>query len=67
MRIEKSEPRVGPWAAIGFGNNWPGHLQEQSRRRGTDSQANQFRFDQPWEGNDLGQSSSQGGYRFMEK
>lgn len=34
MRVEKSEPRVGPWAAIGFGDNWPGHLQEQSRRGG---------------------------------
>lgn len=34
MRVEKSEPRVEPWAAMGFGDNRPGHFQEQSRRGG---------------------------------
>lgn len=53
---------------MGFGDNGPGHRQEQSRRGGLTARlSNSDLLDQPWEGHDLGRSSSQGKNRFMEK
>lgn len=66
---DKSEPRMGPWAAMGRGVNWLGHDQEQSRRGGAESQAKPSDWICPARGRGMtwGRPSAQGGCRFMEK